>query len=130
MASKPLPEPPNAESAQFPGDLLDSSDWRGHYPGALWTLAQETGKIYSGVIEQAAVIADVPIPPEAREMMLAGLTNQAKGYEEIFQLHIDNSVQPSCASWPSAHLRSRPPARSSRSNLARLLRQRPERAGK
>jgi Asp-tRNA(Asn)/Glu-tRNA(Gln) amidotransferase A subunit family amidase len=64
------------------------------FPGALWTLAQETGKITPEMIEQAAVIADVPIPPEDREMMLAGLTNQAKGYEEIYRLHIGNSVQP------------------------------------
>ncbi|HEV2388049.1 MAG TPA: amidase [Candidatus Acidoferrales bacterium] len=64
------------------------------FPGALWTLAQETGKITPQMIEQAAAIADVPIPAADREMMLDSLNNQTKAYEEIYQLHIANGVAP------------------------------------
>lgn len=64
------------------------------FPGALWTLAQESGKITPEMIDRAAVIADVPIPPQDRQMMLNGLNNNAKSYEEIYQLHIANAVSP------------------------------------
>ncbi|PYU85586.1 MAG: amidase, partial [Acidobacteria bacterium] len=44
--------------------------------------------------ESAAVVADVPIAEEYKEMMLESLNNHAKGYEEIYKLHIPNSVDP------------------------------------
>ena len=64
------------------------------FPGVLWALADEKGKITKEMIDQAALIADVPIPEEDRQMMLETLTERGKGYEEIFQLHIPNQVPP------------------------------------
>src|SRR5467141_3763613 len=65
-------------------------------PGVLWAQAQAQGakKITKEMIENAAAIADVPIPEEYKEMMLENLNDQAKGYEEIYKLHIPNSVEP------------------------------------
>jgi Asp-tRNA(Asn)/Glu-tRNA(Gln) amidotransferase A subunit family amidase len=65
-------------------------------PGVLWAQAQAEGakKITKGMIENAAAIADVPISDEYKEMMLENLNDQAKGYEEIYKLHIPNSVEP------------------------------------
>jgi len=46
------------------------------------------------MIESAAAIADVPISDEYKEMMLENLNDQVSGYEEIYKLHMPNSVQP------------------------------------
>ena len=64
------------------------------FPGALWAQAQEKEKITPEMIEEAAVIADVPIPAEDRQMMLATLNGQVKGYDEIYALHLANGDQP------------------------------------
>src|SRR5260370_719917 len=66
------------------------------FPGGLWGQAQAQGakKITKEMIENAAAIADVPISEEYKEMMLESLNDQAKGYEEIYKLHIPNSVDP------------------------------------
>jgi Asp-tRNA(Asn)/Glu-tRNA(Gln) amidotransferase A subunit family amidase len=66
------------------------------FPGVLWAQAQAQGakKITKEMIENAAAIADVPISEEYKEMMLESLNDQAKGYEEIYKLHIPNSVDP------------------------------------
>src|SRR5438034_8593409 len=56
--------------------------------------AHAAKKITKEMIESAAVVADVPISEEYKEMMLESLNNQAKGYEEIYKLHIPNSVDP------------------------------------
>jgi Asp-tRNA(Asn)/Glu-tRNA(Gln) amidotransferase A subunit family amidase len=68
------------------------------FPGVLWQMAQQPGgeapKITADMITQAAVIADVPIPSEDRDMMLADLNNATKGYDDIYNLHMDNGVQP------------------------------------
>ncbi len=66
------------------------------FPGVLWaqTQAHAAKKITKEMIESAAVVADVPISEEYKEMMLESLNNQAKGYEEIYKLHIPNSVDP------------------------------------
>src|SRR6266478_7941972 len=65
-------------------------------PGVLWAQAQAEGakKITKEMIENAASIADVPISDEYKEMMLENLNDQAKGYEEIYKLHMPNSVEP------------------------------------
>src|SRR5260370_19169144 len=65
-------------------------------PGVLWAQAQAQGakKINKEMIENAAAIADVPISEEYKEMMLENLNDHAKGYEEIYKLHIPNSVDP------------------------------------
>src|SRR6266404_6179075 len=66
------------------------------FPGVLWAQAQAQGakKITKEMIENAAAIADVPIADDCKEMMLENLNDQAKGYEEIYKLHIPNSVEP------------------------------------
>jgi len=66
------------------------------FPGVLWAQAAAQGakKITKEMIDSAAAIADVPIADEYKEMMLENLNDQAKGYEEIFKLHIPNSVDP------------------------------------
>jgi Asp-tRNA(Asn)/Glu-tRNA(Gln) amidotransferase A subunit family amidase len=66
------------------------------FPGVLWAQAQAqaTKKITKEMIENAAAIADVPISEEYKEMMLESLNNHDKGYEEIYKLHIPNSVGP------------------------------------
>jgi len=55
------------------------------FPGVLWAQAQarDAKKITKEMIENAALIADVPISDEHKEMMLENLNDQAKGYEEI-----------------------------------------------
>src|SRR5882724_1292347 len=65
-------------------------------PGVLWAQAQAAGakKITKEMIESAAAIADVAISEEYKEMMLEDLNDHAKGYEEIYKLHIPNSVAP------------------------------------
>jgi Asp-tRNA(Asn)/Glu-tRNA(Gln) amidotransferase A subunit family amidase len=66
------------------------------FPGVLWAQAQsEAGKkITKEMIENAATIADVPISEDYKQMMLENLNDQAKGYEDIYKLHIPNSVDP------------------------------------
>jgi Asp-tRNA(Asn)/Glu-tRNA(Gln) amidotransferase A subunit family amidase len=65
-------------------------------PGVLWAQVQAAGakKITREMIDSAAAIADVPIADEYKEMMLDNLNEQASGYEEIFKLHMPNSVAP------------------------------------
>lgn len=67
------------------------------FPGVLWVLAADKPKITAEMIEQAAAVADVPIPPEDRQMMLDSLNERIKGYDEIYNLHIANSVAPAFA---------------------------------
>lgn len=65
------------------------------FPGVLWAMAEgEPKKITIDMISQAAVIADVPIPDEDREMMLRTLQEATKGYDDIYKLHMTNDVQP------------------------------------
>ncbi len=65
-------------------------------PGVLWAQAQAVGakKITKEMIDNAAAIADVPISEEYKEMLLENLNEQAGGYEEIYKLHMPNSVAP------------------------------------
>lgn len=65
------------------------------FPGVLWAMAEgEPSKITVDMISQAAIIADVPIPDNDRDMMLRNLQDAAKGYDEIYNLHMANGVQP------------------------------------
>lgn len=64
-------------------------------PGVLWAQAQDKTSITKEMIEDAAKIAGVAIPDEYKEMMLENLNGHAKAFDEIFQLHIPNSVEPS-----------------------------------
>ncbi|HSC46257.1 MAG TPA: amidase [Candidatus Acidoferrum sp.] len=63
-------------------------------PGVLWALADGKAEITEGMIEQAAVIAGVPIPAEFRKSLLESLNDHAKKFEEIYKLRIPNSVPP------------------------------------
>src|SRR5258708_35501009 len=63
-------------------------------PGALWAQAQDQPVITKGMIDAAARIAGVVISDEYKQMMLESLNEQGKGFDEIFQLHIPNSVEP------------------------------------
>src|SRR5690349_7342701 len=66
------------------------------FPGVLWAQARAQGatKITREMIDNAAAIADVPIADEYKEMMLEDLNDHAKGYEDIYNLKIPNSVDP------------------------------------
>ena len=66
------------------------------FPGVLWAQAEAQGakKITKEMIDNAAAIADAPIPDEYKEMLLENLNDRAKGYEEIYKLKIPNSVDP------------------------------------
>ena len=63
-------------------------------PGVLWALADGKTDISEAMIEQAALIADVPIPAEYRRAMLKTLNGRLKDFEEIHKLHIANRVAP------------------------------------
>jgi Asp-tRNA(Asn)/Glu-tRNA(Gln) amidotransferase A subunit family amidase len=66
------------------------------FPGVLWAQVQAQGaaKITKEMIDNAASIADVPIADEYKQVMLDNLNEHSKGYEEIYKLHIPNSVEP------------------------------------
>jgi hypothetical protein len=66
------------------------------FPGALWAQVGGQGakKITREMIDNAATIADVTLADEYKEMMLEKLNDRLKGYEEIYKLHIPNSVEP------------------------------------
>src|ERR1700676_4222579 len=79
-------------------ELMKGGGGRGRggrvFPGGLWAQAQGKAKITKEMIENAASLADVSIGDEYKKMMLDNLNQQAKGYEEIYALHIPNSVDP------------------------------------
>jgi Asp-tRNA(Asn)/Glu-tRNA(Gln) amidotransferase A subunit family amidase len=62
----------------------------------LWAQAQGKGavKVTKEMIDAAAALADVTISEDYKLMMLDNLNEQAKGYEEIYALHIPNSIEP------------------------------------
>src|SRR5579863_4507533 len=72
------------------------------FPGVLWAKVQAAAqdskggevKITAEMIDSAAAIAGVAIAPEYRQMMLDGLNEHARGYQEIYKLHMPNSAAP------------------------------------
>ena len=64
------------------------------FPGVLWAQAQDKAKVTKEMIDNAAAIADVPIADEYKEMMLDNLNQRLKGFDDIYALHIPNSVAP------------------------------------
>jgi len=64
------------------------------FPGVLWSMAESQGKITKEMIASAASVADVALPDEYKQAMLDGLNENKKNYEEIYKLHIPNSVSP------------------------------------
>lgn len=63
-------------------------------PGVLFALAEDKPAVTLDMIDKAAAIAGVTIPEDDRQMMLDSLNDRVKGYEEIYKLHIANSVAP------------------------------------
>lgn len=69
-------------------------------PGVLWSLAQDPAapeakkKITREMIDQAAEVAGLTIADEYKDMMVDDLNDQAKSYEAIHKLKIENSVPP------------------------------------
>ena len=63
-------------------------------PGVLWALAADKDKVTLDMIDQAAAIADVAIRPDDRQMMLDALNEHVKDFDQIYALHIPNSVAP------------------------------------
>ena len=64
------------------------------FPGVLWGMADPQGKVTKEMVETAADVADVSLPDEYVQAMLDGLNENKKNYEEIYKLHIPNSVAP------------------------------------
>jgi Asp-tRNA(Asn)/Glu-tRNA(Gln) amidotransferase A subunit family amidase len=65
-------------------------------PGVLYAQAAQSTdqKITAAMIDEAAVIADVPIAEDQKAAMLSLLNANRKGYEEIRALNMPNSVTP------------------------------------
>ncbi len=67
-------------------------------PGALYTLAVEaqaqSKHITAAMIDEAAIIAGVPIAPDQKAAMLANLNSTRKSFDELRELHMPNSVPP------------------------------------
>jgi Asp-tRNA(Asn)/Glu-tRNA(Gln) amidotransferase A subunit family amidase len=63
-------------------------------PGVLWAMAAEKSKITREMIDEAALVADVPIADEYKDMMLESLNEFSEGYDAIHELHIPNPVAP------------------------------------
>lgn len=63
-------------------------------PGVLWTLAQGRPTVTKEMVDNAARIADVTILDEYKDTLVRGLNNAVLGYEQIYNLHMPNSVQP------------------------------------
>ncbi len=64
------------------------------FPGVLWSMADPQDKVTKEMVEAAAEVADVPLPDQYVQVMLDGLNENKKHYEEIYGLHIPNSVAP------------------------------------
>src|SRR3972149_6761872 len=63
-------------------------------PEVLWAMAAEKSKITREMIDEAALVADVPIADEYKDMMLESLHDFSKGYDAIHELHLQNQVAP------------------------------------
>ena len=63
-------------------------------PGVLWAQSQGKTAITKEMIKDAAAIAGVAIPDEYQATMVESLNEHGQGFEEIFNLHMANSVEP------------------------------------
>lgn len=63
-------------------------------PGVLWAMAAEKTRITREMIDEAALVADVPIADEYKDMMLESLNEFSEGFDAIHDLHIPNQVAP------------------------------------
>lgn len=72
-------------------------------PGVLWAMAEPKDKVTRDMIDKAAIIADVPIADEYKEMMLESLNDFAKDYDMIYELKIGNQIAPAIVFDPVPH---------------------------
>jgi Asp-tRNA(Asn)/Glu-tRNA(Gln) amidotransferase A subunit family amidase len=63
-------------------------------PGVLWAMADQKSSVTREMIDNASLVADVPIADEYKEMMLESLNGYTKDYELIYALKISNQVAP------------------------------------
>lgn len=65
-------------------------------PGALFTLASkaEDQKITAAMIDNAALIAGIPVADDQKAAMLSALNTNRKGFDELRALNMPNSVPP------------------------------------
>jgi Asp-tRNA(Asn)/Glu-tRNA(Gln) amidotransferase A subunit family amidase len=65
-------------------------------PGVLFSMAAQAEEkhVTADMIDDAAVIAGVPIAPDQKAAMLATLNGNLKGFEQLSALNIPNSVPP------------------------------------
>src|SRR5262249_53294895 len=63
-------------------------------PETLWSMAEQKTAITREMLDEAALVADVPIADEYKDMMLESLNDFSKGYDAIHELHIQNPVAP------------------------------------
>ena len=63
-------------------------------PGVLWALADQKSRVTREMIDNASIIADVPIADEYKQMMLDSLNDFTKDYDQIYALKIPNNVPP------------------------------------
>jgi len=64
------------------------------FPGVLWAMTDEDGKVSRDMIDHAAAVADVHINDEYKEMMLESLKGFKDDYEQIYKLKIPNGIAP------------------------------------
>src|SRR5437764_2305920 len=64
------------------------------FPGVLWAIADENGKVSRDMIDHAALVADVHINDEYKEVMLESLNDFKNDYEAIYKLKIPNGTAP------------------------------------
>lgn len=64
------------------------------FPGALLALADEKPPVTKDMIDAAARIAGITIADDYKQAMLDSLSRQSEGFDEIYKLHISNSVAP------------------------------------
>jgi len=84
----------------------------GFFAGALYALAatKREEKINGDMIDQAAALAGITIPPEKREAMLSKLNEQRQAYDAIRQLHLPNDVPPAFRFDPLVPGKTPPPS--------------------
>ena len=64
------------------------------FADALWTRAQQAGKITPAMIEDAGEIAGLEFDPDEREMMVDGLNRNLRAYSRLRSIPVPNSVGP------------------------------------
>src|SRR5579862_4336506 len=103
-----LPSPPMLDRRDFLTTCSRLGVGATLFPGALWALARSSEQVTKEMIDEAAVIADVPIPDDTRAATLAALNQHVEGYEAIYKLHLPNAVAPALDFIPSVSGRLAP----------------------